>query len=234
MYKLAIFDMDGTILDTIEDLTNSMNYALRKHGHFSAYNSVDMNKFFGSGVKVAVKRALATEAGYNREAVDRIGNKFEADLDENEVRKVISSFEAWYPEHCNIKTKAFAGITDCIKNLNELGIQTAVVSNKMHEAAVILAERYFPGLFKCVQGIEEGIKRKPNPDATLKIMSKLAVSKGETVYIGDTEVDIETAKNAGIECISVDWGFRSHKELEDMGAKPICSSVYEMNLEIVK
>lgn len=234
MYKLAIFDMDGTILDTIEDLKDSANFALKECGHYAEYDISEMNRFFGSGVKVAIERALATEAGYSKEEVDQIGDGFVADLDNAEVQKIIAKFEEWYPEHCNIKTKAFDGIIDCINILNKKGILTAVVSNKMHEAAVILAEKYFKDYFKYVQGVEEGVRRKPNPDATLKIMRELSIAKENTVYIGDTEVDIETAKNAGIPCISVDWGFRSLEKLVELGAKPICSTVQEMYKEIIK
>ena len=225
MYKAAIFDMDGTILDTITDLRDSINHALMVNGHRCDYSVKDASRFFGSGVKVAMARALATEAGYSEEDVDRIGVEASYEGDESELASVIASFEEWYPEHCDEKTQPFVGITEAINALRERGVRTAVVSNKMHEAAVILAERYFPGAFEYVQGVDETIRRKPNPDATLRVLDLMGLEQDEAVYIGDTEVDIETAHNAGLDCISVDWGFRSRRFLENLGAEPICSDM---------
>ena len=228
MYKAAIFDMDGTILDTITDLKDSTNYAHKINGHKCDYNVQDASRFFGSGVKVAMSRALATEAGFSEEEVDRIGVDISYQGDEGELAAVITSFEEWYPSHCDEKTQPFEGIDTAIKILREKGVRTAVVSNKMHEAAIILAERYFPDTFEYVQGVDETIRRKPNPDATLRILELMELEQNEAVYIGDTEVDIETANNAGLNCISVDWGFRNRKFLETIGAENICSNMDEL------
>lgn len=225
MYKAAIFDMDGTILDTITDLKDSTNHALKVNGHRCDYNVRDAARFFGSGVKVAMSRALATEAGYSDEEVDLIGVETSYAGDEAELAAVINSFEEWYPDHCDENTKPFEGIIEAIENLREQGVRTAVVSNKMHEAAVILADRYFAGGFEYVQGVDDKIRRKPNPDATLKILERMGLGQDEAVYIGDTEVDIETAHNVGLKCISVDWGFRNRRFLEHVGANPICSDM---------
>lgn len=228
MYKAAIFDMDGTILDTITDLKDSTNHALMVNGHNSDYTVRDASRFFGSGVKVAMARALATEAGVSEKEVDRIGVDISYQGDEDELAAVIASFEEWYPSHCDEKTKPFEGITAAIKSLREKGVRTAVVSNKMHEAAVILANRYFPSTFEYIQGVDETIRRKPNPDATLRILDLMKLEQDDAVYIGDTEVDIETAHNAGLKCISVDWGFRDNKFLETIGADWICSDMDEL------
>ena len=217
MYKAAIFDMDGTILDTIADLKDSINHALEVNGHRCDYTAADTCRFFGSGVRVAVARALAAEAGLTA-----------SEIDESELANVIASFEAWYPAHCDIRTKPFDGISTAVRRLQIAGISTAVVSNKMHEAAVILAERYFPGEFEFVQGVDDRIRRKPNPDVTLRILELMGLSRDDAVYIGDTEVDIETAQNAGIPCISVDWGFRNRDFLEQAGAEHICSDMDEL------
>lgn len=108
------------------------------------------------------------------------------------------------------------------------------MSNKMHEAAVILADRYFPGIFEYVQGVDDKIRRKPNPDATLRILELMGIDRDEAVYIGDTEVDIKTAHNAGLKCISVDWGFRNRSFLESARANPICSDMEALVAAITK
>ena len=123
---------------------------------------------------------------------------------------------------------------EAINDLRSKGIRTAVVSNKMHEAAVILADRHFPGVFEYVQGVDDKIRRKPNPDATLRILELMGIGQDEAGYIGDTEVDIETAHNAGLNCISVDWGFRNRTFLESVGASPVCSDMEALVAAITK
>lgn len=179
-------------------------------------------------------RALATEAGYSDDEVDLIGVETSYEGDEAELTAVINSFEEWYPDHCDEKTKPFEGVIEAINDLRSKGIRTAVVSNKMHEAAVILADRHFPGVFEYVQGVDDKIRRKPNPDATLRILELMGIGQDEAVYIGDTEVDIETAHNAGLNCISVDWGFRNRTFLESVGASPVCSDMEALVAAITK
>ena len=123
---------------------------------------------------------------------------------------------------------------EAINDLRRQEIRVAVVSNKMHEAAVILADRYFPGIFEYVQGVDDTIRRKPNPDATLRILELMGIDRDEAVYIGDTEVDIKTAHNAGLKCISVDWGFRNRMFLEGARANPICSDMEALVAAITK
>ena len=230
MYKVAIFDMDGTILDTIQDLADSMNHVMEKNGFSSKYKPEDMKLFFGSGVHVAVLRALAAESGLAEKEILEIGNVEHAEekIDKNIASAIENDFNSWYPEHCNRKTGPFPGILKVLSELRKEGVMTAVVSNKMDDAVQVLVEKHFPELFACAQGVTVERRRKPYPDMTQYVMEQLGVKPEETVYIGDSEVDMETAKNTGIACISVDWGFRTHHFLKEIGAKTICSTVEEM------
>lgn len=228
--------MDGTILDTIGDLADSLDHALAVTGHRSDFSEEDTRIFFGSGVAVAVRRALAAEAGVPVERVLRIGTDItasDAGVDEDEAENVRKAFEAWYPSHCDIRTKPFDGMTEAIRALKRKGVSSAVVSNKMDEAVQELAEKYFPGVFEYSAGVREGVRRKPAPDVTLRAMELMETSPEQTVYIGDSEVDVETAENAGLDCIIVDWGFRSRGFLEKTGAGTICSTVEEMTAAIL-
>ncbi len=231
--RAAIFDMDGTILDTITDLRDSLNYALKTTGHRDGWTGRDTALFFGSGVDTAVRRVLLCEAGRREltmESLEEIGGP-EDHRSEEEIReeqKVKEAFTPYYKEHCNDHTGPYAGIPNLIRTLRSMGIHTAVVSNKQDPAVQILAEHFFSGLFDAVLGEKEGIRRKPAPDMTLSIMEQGGFSREETVYIGDTEIDLQTAANAGIPCISVDWGFRSESFLRRKGAEIIVSDPMEI------
>lgn len=209
MYKLAIFDLDGTILDTLKDLTNSTNYALKKNG-YKERTIEEVRSFVGNGIGKLIERALPKET-------------------EREVyEKVLRDFTEHYKIHCADYTCAYDGIVELVIKLKERGIKTAVVSNKADFAVKSLCEQYFKGLFEYTVGERTGIKRKPEPDSVYEVMNRLNISKENTVYIGDSEVDIKTANNAGIDIISVDWGFRKKEFLVENGAKVIASNMHEL------
>lgn len=209
MYKLAIFDLDGTILDTLKDLTNSTNYALKKNG-YKERSIEEVRSFVGNGIGKLIERALPKET-------------------EREVyEKVLRDFTEYYKIHCADYTCAYDGIVELVIKLKERGIKTAVVSNKADFAVKSLCEQYFKGLFEYTVGERTGIKRKPEPDSVYEVMNRLNISKENTVYIGDSEVDIKTANNAGIDIISVDWGFRKKEFLVENGAKVIASNMEEL------
>lgn len=199
MYKLAVFDMDGTILDTLEDLKDSTNFALEKCGYPTrSYDEV--RRFVGNGIRKLIERAVPE--GLTVEQIDRV----------HEV------FTEHYKVHCADKTKAYDGIKPLLEKLRASGVKTAVVSNKADYGVQELCKEYFDGLFDYAVGEREGIRRKPAPDAVNEALRALGIDKSEAVYIGDSDVDFETAKNAELPCISVLWGFRDEEFLREKGA----------------
>lgn len=199
MYKLAVFDMDGTILDTLEDLKDSTNFALEKCGYPTrSYDEV--RRFVGNGIRKLIERAVPE--GLTTEQIDRV----------HEV------FTEHYKVHCADTTKAYDGIKPLLEKLRASGVKTAVVSNKADYGVQELCKEYFDGLFDYAVGEREGIRRKPAPDAVNEALRVLGIDKSEAVYIGDSDVDFETAKNAELPCISVLWGFRDEEFLREKGA----------------
>lgn len=230
-YKAVIFDMDGTILDTSEDLTAAVNYAMAQFGHRSDFPREDGCLFFGSGAHTAIQRALAREAGMSREEILGIGSAVSGavpGIDENEVQRILAVYQPYYKAHNAIRTCAYPGISDLLIRLREAGVRTAVVSNKPDNSVTQLAEDYFGGLFDLAIGETEGIARKPAPDMNYLILDKLGVSAADAVYVGDTEIDIATARSTGMDLIMVSWGFRPVSYQKALGAKVIAGSADEI------
>ncbi|MGN0289355.1 MAG: HAD family hydrolase [Lachnospiraceae bacterium] len=208
-YELIIFDMDGTILDTLEDLQSSLNHALALSG-FAVRSLDEVRSFVGNGIGKLIERSLPASS---------LPAHFE---------KVYGDFMAHYTIHCTDLTRPYAGIPQLISTLRKKGCQTAVVSNKADAAVGELCRRYFPGLFDYAIGEREGLARKPEADLVNFVLKELNCPKEKTVYIGDSEVDIATAQNAGLDAIIVDWGFRDTAFLKKQGAKTIASSPEEI------
>lgn len=210
-YSAVIFDMDGTVLNTLDDLTDALNHALKETGHDHAYTTADVRNFFGSGVTVAITRALAIEQGlasYDElEAVGQPGDKITPQIDLQEVSRIQDLYKPYYAAHCSVKTGEYDGINAMVRRLREQGIKVAVVSNKPDPAVQDLAADYFPNLFDKVIGEQPQIRRKPAPDMVQKALSDLGIAPNQAVYVGDSEIDIQTAHNSGLDCISVTWGF---------------------------
>ena len=221
-YSAVIFDMDGTVLNTLDDLTDALNYALAQTGHKHDYKTADVRSFFGSGVAVALTRALAIEKGLasyeELEAVGQPGDKVTPQIDEEEIARIQAIYKPYYAAHCAVKTGEYDGISAMLRRLREQGIQTAVVSNKPDPAVQDLAADYFPDLFDVVLGEQQQIRRKPAPDMVKKALADLGIAPEKAVYVGDSEIDIQTAKNSGLDCISVTWGFRPADFLKSHGA----------------
>lgn len=227
MYKAAIFDMDGTILNTLGDLTDALDYALEKTGHKCGYDEKMVAQFFGSGVYVALKRALSVENDFPTDKLDLIGTADEPDncfKDDAEIERVSEIYRPYYDAHCDIKTGPYPGILELMKKLRERGIKTAVVSNKPDSAVQKLVSDLFPDSFDFSLGEKSGIKRKPAPDMVNECLRVLEIPRSECVYIGDSEVDFATGQNSDMHVISVDWGFRSHEYLAAIPVEKIVSN----------
>ena len=208
-YDLVVFDMDGTILDTLEDLTDSMNHVLTEYGYPS--RSIDeIRSFVGNGLYNLVR--LAIPAGKS----------------EKHIQEVLSSMKDYYGEHSNIKTRPYDGILELIRALRDKGYQTAVVSNKIDSGVQALCELHYKGLFDVAIGEKDGIDRKPAPDMVYAALDALGVSKDRAVYVGDSEVDVATARNSGLDMIAVGWGFREPKFLMEQGAEKVYTSPWEV------
>ena len=197
--KLIIFDMDGTVLDTLEDLLGAMNYALERFG-YPQHTLDEMRTFVGNGLRKQVERALP--AGASAEEVD----------------KVLEAFKGYYLEHLNVRTKPYPGIVDYMRFLRSKGIKVAIASNKVYEGAQLLADAHFGSLVNVCVGESNEIPKKPDPTGVEIILRLTGAGKEETLYVGDSVVDIETAKNAGLECVCVGWGFQSEAQLRAAGA----------------
>ncbi len=198
-YNYIIFDLDGTLLNTLDDLRDSTNYALRRFG-FPERTTDEVRRFVGNGVARLIHLAVP-------EGTDE---KTEADC--------LAVFKAHYKDNMTNKTAPYPGIMELLKKLRALGVKIAVVSNKFEPAVVGLCEDYFGRLVDAAVGQTEDRQKKPAPDGVLYAMKLLGANPAETVYSGDSEVDVVTARNSGLPCIGVSWGFRERRVLEDGGA----------------
>lgn len=194
-----IFDLDGTLLNTINDLAASTNYALRSAG-MPEHSVDDVRRFVGNGVKKLMERAIP----------DGLNNP---DFDET-----YATFRKHYLEHSLDTTKPYDGIPEVLAELKRRGKKLAIVSNKFYAATQELARHFFPDTIEVAIGERENIRKKPAPDTVLEAMHQLGVGKEGTVYIGDSDVDIDTAHNVEVPCISVLWGFRDREFLLAHGA----------------
>ena len=206
-YSTVIFDLDGTLLYTLEDLKNAVNYAFQQKG-YGEHTVPEMRRFFGNGVRVAMQKA---EPGATAE-----------DLDE-----MVKLFRGYYNEHCLDNTRPYDGVLPLIRELKDKGIKMGIVSNKVDSAVKELAARFFPEISVAI-GESEGVRRKPAPDTVYQAMRELQADPKKTVYIGDSEVDLATARAAGLPCISVLWGFREKELLVSEGADCFVDSPEEI------
>lgn len=211
MYKLAIFDLDGTLLNTLDDLAAACNYALRECGGFPEHAVEKYRYFVGDGPINLLTRALPEHA---RNA--------------DNISKMRALFSEYYAEHSADLTGPYDGITDMLRALKDAGVQVAVLSNKPHENVGILCDVYFKDLISMPVGFRDGVEPKPNPELGLTIMEQLGLSAKETVYVGDSGVDMRTGKNLGAYTIGVSWGYRTKDELESDGADVIIDEVDEL------
>ena len=197
MKKLVIFDLDGTLLDTIADLAESANYALKQLG-YPTHDVETIRTFVGNGINKLLERALPPH-----------------EQTEENVMRMRSHFVPYYDVHNADLSSPYPGIVNLLEDLQAKGIQIAVASNKYQAATVKLVKQYFPDIdFVEILGQREGINVKPDPTIVFDILKKAKVSCEETLYVGDSGVDMQTAINAGVDAVGVTWGFRPRAELE--------------------
>ncbi len=205
----VIFDMDGTVLDTLEDLTVSVNYVLSKF-NMPEHSEEEYRKFFGNGIKYALKCAVPEETP------------------EEVIEEMLPIFREHYNEHCHDRTKPYDGIIELMSMLKANGYKMAIVSNKIDSAVKELNDRFFSEYVDVAIGEKPGIKRKPAPDTVLAALDELGSKKEVAVYIGDSEVDLQTALNSELPCISVLWGFRDKDFLISKGASVFAETPEEV------
>jgi phosphoglycolate phosphatase len=208
-YKAVIFDMDGTLLDTLGDIAGSVNYALDELG-FPLLDISQIRDYVGNGVLRMMELSLPGGTGNPR------------------INDAVSLFRQHYSKNCRNKTHPYAGIVNLLQNLSASNYKLAVISNKFDAAVKELNAFYFSKYITVAIGESDNIRRKPAADMLLAAMNRLDVTANESVYIGDSEVDIETALNTGVDCISVAWGFRDRNWLNSHGAKTIVDSPGEL------
>lgn len=210
-YKTVVFDLDGTLLDTLEDLMLSTNAALAAHG-MPEHSLEDVRRFVGNGVALLIKRAVPAGTTSDVEAA------------------VLEDFKRHYGAHCEDHTGPYAGIPDLLAHLRAAGVRLAVVSNKGDFAVQELVSRQFPDTFDAILGENEaaGIRKKPAPDMVEAALERMGAGRDGLVYIGDSEVDVQTAANVGCPCVSCTWGFRGVDELIAAGATTFVDTPAEL------
>lgn len=199
MTDTVIFDLDGTLLDTLEDLTDSVNCAMQKFG-FPVHTTAEIRAFLGNGAPTLLERSIPQG------------------LENPDYEAALAAFKAHYAEHCEDKTKPYEGVPEMLAELKKQGYHLAIVSNKFDGAVKKLCQKYFGEWISVSIGESVEVKRKPAPDTAYRALCELGCDALNAVYVGDSEVDIQTAKNAGLPCISVTWGFRSEERLRSEGA----------------
>ena len=207
--KAAIWDLDGTLLNTLEDLAVSTNAALAANG-LPMHTVDEVRLFVGNGIGKLIERAVPN---------GRENPKFQA---------VYDAFVAHYGAHSRDHTKPYDGVMELLDALSAKGVKLAIVSNKIDFAVKELSRDYFGARMQAAIGDDPSRRRKPAPDSVLEAMRQMGVTKAETVYIGDSDVDVKTARNAGVACCAVSWGFRSVQSLKDAGAERIAANPQEL------
>lgn len=208
-YSLVIFDLDGTILDTLDDIADSCNAVLKKN-NFPVHTKNEIKTFIGNGIPKLIERSLPPAT------------------DTETKEKITQEFIAYYRAHSAIKTSPFNGMIDFLTELKNARIKIAVNTNKHEGTAVDICNKYFPGLIDAVTGGRPDTPHKPDPTGVEKILSLLNEKKENAIYVGDSDVDILTAQNTGIDCSSAAWGFRGEEFLKAHGAKKIVHDVNEL------
>lgn len=209
MNKMVIFDLDGTLLDTLDDLCNSVNYSLRTN-NFPERSLEEVRTFVGNGIRLLIERSVPE--GTSKELID----------------KTFECFKTYYAVHCNDKTKTYPGVMDMLKELKKNGYKIVVLSNKAQYAVTKLCDIYFNNLLDDAVGARENVAKKPSPDALYICAENNNINLNNVIYVGDSDVDVATANNAGVRGIAVTWGFRSRELLIKCGAENLADNTDEL------
>ena len=200
MYQYVIFDLDGTLLNTIDDLADAGNWVCEKHG-WPTHSIDEYKQYVGNGIPKLVERFTP-----------------ESHRDVDDLQALTIEFSIYYEAHKADKTAAYEGMIPLVERLGDAGIQMAVLTNKAHTIAQPIVEKYYPNLIPWVQGALPHMPTKPDPTLLIALMSEMGATRENTLFVGDSNVDIQTAKNGGLTSCGVLWGFRSRQELEIEGA----------------
>lgn len=207
--QAIIFDLDGTLLNTLDDLAASVNHALHAH-HMPGRTPTEVRRFLGNGIRRLIEQSVPQ--GTSSEATD----------------SVLHTFHDYYIRHSLDQTRPYDGVVDMVNRCKQMGLKTAIVSNKVDDAVQDLYHRFFAQCIDVAIGEREGVRRKPAPDMVQMAMEYMGVKEEGCIYVGDSEVDIQTARNAGLPCISVAWGFRDRDHLIAYGANNIIDNPIEL------
>ena len=208
-YQAVLFDMDGTVLDTLDDLCDSINHSLAEFS-LPQVSREHVRQCLGNGAAFLVSHSIPSDSSPELEA------------------DVLAFYKPWYDAHCLIKTAPYEGILPMMQSLKEQGLRLAIISNKPDRAVQELSDAFFPGLLELSVGESPSVRRKPAPDTVLTAASQIGLSVDQCVYVGDSEVDLQTARNAGMDCISVTWGFRDEAQLIEAGASVLVRTPEEL------
>lgn len=209
MYKFVIFDLDGTLLNTLEDLADAGNFALKAMG-FPVHETEKYKYFVGNGIPKLIERIVPEKCPREN------------------VEKVHGIFSEYYGKHCMDKTQPYKNISKMLAALNQKSVKTGIATNKDHDFSVKLVKHFFGDKIDAVCGRRNGFPKKPDPYSVNIILEQFKADKKQTLYVGDSNVDMKTAENAGLDSCGVLWGFRTKKELIDSGAKYTADSVEQL------
>lgn len=244
-YDNYIFDLDGTLLDTLADLREADNYALEKHG-LPVLSLVKVREYIGSGIRNLMLKSVygpgfvskfgdvkdfsgSVITGDGCHAYAEAGGRiYSFPVDADEFEELLEEFRGYYNEHVNVHTVPYEGMTGLLRELHAAGRGIGVVSNKYDSAVKELCGAHFGETVHIAIGQRKGIAKKPDPASVFEMMELMGAKKENTVYIGDSEVDIRTAENAGLDCVICSWGFRDRSVLEKAGAEVIADNIDEL------
>ncbi len=216
MYQYVIFDLDGTLLNTLDDLTDAGNWVCRNH-NWPTHTAEEFKQFVGNGLAKMAERFAPADW----KSADK-------------VQEILDELLPYYNAHKADKTAPYAGMTQVLERLRARGVKMAVLTNKAHELAGPVVDGYYPGLLPTVQGAVPGVPTKPDPTLLRQLMNQMGADRAHTLFVGDSNVDIRTAKNGGLISCGVLWGFRSRNELESEGADYLVETPEELENLILK